>query len=431
MYLPPPPLCFFFLACTMKPLLNLNEDLLQYAWTQRHLLTHTLHTSNGEPLERLHPGQLNRDSGPDFFAARIRIGNTLWGGNVEVHLRSSDWFRHGHQFDPAYANVILHVVWEEDEPVCRSNGEPIPTLVLKDLLPEPLLLRYQELMQCQGEIPCETQFSLPDAAITGAWLTRLAIERLESKVERDQKLLHELKGDWEALLYLMLARALGSGANAQPFEWLAKRIPMRVVHLLRSEVNELHALVFGIAGLIHCHPDEAQMPALTDRYARLHHKYNLQTLLPEVWKFKGQRPAGFPPRRLLNFISLLQKDDLLQQVLLADGPVVLQQFFSRILHTERGSGLTVRLMVNAIFPFLFLYGRHQLEHWRSARIPEWEELLPAEENHHTKMFKALGLTPQNAMESQALLQLKLYYCMQHQCLRCNFGNYLLQRASAS
>lgn len=415
----------------MKPVLNLNEDLLQYAWAQRHLLAHTLYTSAGEPLERLHPGQLNRDSGPDFFAARLRIGNTLWGGNVEVHLRSSDWFRHGHQFDPAYANVILHVVWEEDEPVCRPNGEPIPTLVLKDLLPEPLLLRYQELIQSQREIPCEQQFGLPDAAITAAWLTRLATERLESKVERDQKLLNELKGNWEALLHVMLARALGSGANAQPFEWLAMRIPLRTLHLLRAEGTDLHALVFGVAGLIHCFPDETQRPVMQERYVLLNHKHNLQALQPEVWKFKGQRPAGFPPRRLMNFAGLLQREDLLQQVLQADGPGVLQQLFSQILHTERSSGLTVRLLINAIFPFLFLYGRHQVEHWRSARLPEWEEQLPAEENQYTRLFAALGLTPQNAMESQGLLQLKLYYCTQHQCLRCTFGNYLLQRAFAS
>ncbi len=222
----------------------MNEELLQYIWQYKFLLDQKLVTTSGETIRVIQPGQLNKDSGPDFFNARIYLHETLWAGNIEIHIKSSDWKKHKHQYDDAYDNVILHVVLEHDEPIFNKHNQEIPTLELKTLLPEKILLKYQFLKQSQSEIPCEKLFELPDSFTTENWMERLSLERLENKCNFIYELLAQTNNHWELVFYQMLARYFGQKINELPFELLAKQLPMLV--LARNKNNLFQLLDRGL-----------------------------------------------------------------------------------------------------------------------------------------------------------------------------------------
>lgn len=422
----------------------MNEDFLQYLWKTRCFDHHYLITTEGEPVEIIRQGMHNRDSGPDFFNARIRIGETLWAGNVEVHLRASDWKRHRHDDDEAYQNVILHVVYEADEPLYRSSGELIPTLELNGRIDLKLYDKYQELRRSRGWIPCAKQLAGVDSLTLTGWLGRMMVERLETRSETILQQLHQNNFNWDECFYRHLARYFGMKVNADPFEWLAASLPYQILAKHADHVNQVEALVFGQAGLLPEKDGDEYARRLQKEYRFLRRKYQLSPLSPSHWKFMRMRPVNFPTVRLAQFASLMMRSPrLFRACLEARGPEELVALFSvrtspywhyhyrfgmpAERRTKSLGLLSVRtLIINTVAPFLFVYGRRTGDESYCERALDILTSLEPEVNVITEGWKMHGIVAASAFESQALLQLKKQYCDRKLCLDCGIGCSLLK-----
>jgi len=256
----------------------MTEEFLQYIWKHALLDRSRLFTSDGKPVEIISAGQHNHDSGPDFFNARLRIGNTLWAGNVEVHTRSSAWGQHKHQYDEAYKNVILHVVWEDDEPVLRADKTPIPAIELKQIVPAGVYNKYAALRFSSKNIPCEKEISRVNTLALHSWLDRLLAERLERKTDYINAKLNKSINDWEETFYQVLARNLGNPVNAEPFERLAAALPYKIIAKHRPQPLQAEALLFGQAGLLEDTFKDEYPRKLFKEYTYLKHKLGLSPI---------------------------------------------------------------------------------------------------------------------------------------------------------
>ncbi len=425
------------------------EALLHYIWKFRLFEHQDLQTTEGEYLQIEQPGLHNRqDAGPDFSQARIRIGNTLWAGQVEIHKLSSDWERHHHQQDIAYDNVILHVVYEYDRPVRRKDGSEIPCLELKNRIDEGLLLRSEELLQSPEQVPCSAHLTdIPELAMR-MWLERLVVERLEAKTEAVFRELEHTKNHWESAFYVFLARNFGTPVNAEPFEQLARSLPLSVLAKQKDKLLQIEALLFGQAGFLEgiTAEETEEYPRLLRReYDFLRNKYNLQPIAAAAWKFGRMRPAAFPTVRLALFAQLVyQSTHLFSKFLETESLSGLRQFFELkvsnywLEHYRFGEKSEKRgqkslgknsfenIVINTLVPFLFVYGKAQGDENYCERALLWLEQLAAEENIIIKMWREIGVKAENALHSQALLHLKKQYCDQKHCLDCAIGNKILR-----
>ncbi|MBL7782294.1 MAG: DUF2851 family protein [Saprospiraceae bacterium] len=422
----------------------MRESFLHFLWRWRRFHLHALCTTQGQPLEILHPGEWNTHAGPDFFNARIRLGDTLWAGNVEIHLRSSDWMLHGHQRDPAYDNVVLHVVLEEDLPAMHTSGERIPCLELKERIPANILDTYQRLEQERAWIPCESFFAQTPDIVRLNWLDRLLVERLEQKTEAIATLLEATGNHWEEAFYRLLARNFGLKVNAQPFEMLAASLPLSVLAKHRSNAFQIEALLFGQAGLLAADFQEEYPAALAKEYRFLQHKYQLAPIESKQWKFLRLRPANFPSIRLAQFSALLHRSaPLLSQILEVSSLRQIEHLFSVepgeywLTHFQLDKPSAKRsktpgrdfihlLTINTIVPFLFHYGRQKHTERYEKRAMHLLESLPAESNAVLDGWRTLGIEARHAYQSQALLHLKTRYCDAQRCLECAVGNAILK-----
>jgi len=429
----------------LKKLELMNEDFLQYLWKTRGFDHHYLFTTQGEPLEIIRPGMHNTDSGPDFFNARIRIGSTLWAGNVEVHLRGSDWRRHKHGDDKAYDNVILHVVCEDDEPLLRSNGEAVPTLELGGRISAEQFMRYRELNESTSWVPCGKQAGQVDSLTRTGWLERLMVERLEQRAQSIVQTLLQNHYDWDESFYQHLARYFGMKVNADPFEWLARTLPYRTIARHRGSLLQVEALLFGQAGLV---PESKETyPVLLAReYRILSRKYELPAPQGHLWKFMRLRPVNFPSIRLAQLAALLHHsprlfsacmetenaDELLQLLnVRASGYWDTHYRFGKISPQRTKSlGLSAAhtLLINTVVPFLFVYGRRNGEERYCERALRLLEQLEPEQNTIVRSWAEAGLKADSAFDSQALLQLKSAYCDARRCLHCAIGHRLLKNS---
>lgn len=422
----------------------MRESFLHYLWRTRRFDLRDLETTQQQNLQILHPGEYNTHSGPDFFNARVNIDGTLWAGNVEMHLLSSEWHAHKHQHDPAYDSVILHVVLQEDLPVFRPDGSRIPCLTLQGRIPETLLGRYEQLESSRLWIPCETSFAEAPEIIKQQWLDRLLIERLEEKTDLISHSLLQCGNHWEEALYQIVARCFGLKVNTEPFEALARSLPLKILARHRHQPHQVEALVFGQAGLLHpVFQDE--WPALLQReYRHLAHKYELVPLKPEHWKFFRLRPSGFPTVRLAQFAAFLQQSEhTLAKILEAGTIEEVEQLFHVSpsdywlnhyqfdkLSIPQPKPLTPAfieiLLVNGVAPFLFHYGKLKGLDRPQQQAFALLEKLPAEKNSLLDGWKTLGSRAANAYQSQALIQLKTRYCDARRCLECAIGNAILK-----
>jgi hypothetical protein len=404
----------------------MKEELLHFIWQSKVLLDKPMHTTTGEPISILHLGSLNTHSGPDFFNARIQIGDTIWAGNVEIHIRTSEWEQHKHQNDPAYNNVILHVVYVNDKEVSSANGQRIPTLELRNYIPATLLQRYVSLQkQHTSRIPCQSILVVPPQPILNAWLQRLLVERIEQKCEDIKLLLVHTHHHYEQCFYLLTARYFGMKINAQPFELLAAQLPLTLIAKYHSNRDDLLALVLGTSGLL---PDmDPEFHPLISRFEHLHQKHNLNILDKSVWKFGRIRPANFPTVRLVQFASFLhQSTHLLSTILACSTLSELKTYYQKpMVYANRsmrlGAGAINVLLINSVLPFMFLYGQLQHKEELCERALNWYEALPSEKNTITHLFHSLGLDAKNAADTQAYIQLKNEYCTQLNCLHCTIG----------
>ncbi len=420
------------------------EKLYQYLWMHR-MLGRKLYLDDGAELEILSPGRLNCDSGPDFSNARLRIGDTEWAGNVEIHVRASDWYRHGHDRDAAYDSVALHVVAISDRCVTRKDGSEIPQLTAT--FPESFFNMYATLCGGLSDIRCTGDIAYVPSLIKTDCLESLAVERMHVKATRIIDELNNLGGDWERTCFVTLARALGFGLNSEPFEILARSLPLGYLHRHADNLMQLEALLFGQAGMLDTsiHIFDEYYQQLCREYYFLARKYNLRPMRRELWKYARTRPQNFPHRRIALLAKVLYGGfSLLSRILGAGGNVDRTR---ELLHWELegywlthsdfdreqpaaaaalGAGSVDLLMINLVAPILYAHGAAHDDADKAERGLELWRNLPPERNMYVRQWRQLGFECDDAMRSQALLQLRKQYCDSGKCLDCRLGHWLLR-----
>lgn len=428
----------------LEPDFPYGEELLQSIWEQRVFDQHALRTTNGHPVEVIKPGRIQRNSGPDLGGAELRIDGQLWAGTVEVHLRSSEWNAHGHQFDPAYENVVLHVVYQHDDEVRTVKGRVLPTVELFTRVSTESIALHLELMRHKGFVPCASLIKRVDSVEWSMWLERVLVERLERKTLEVEALFDQLNGDAAGTLYHMMARAFGFKVNAEPFGMLAHAIPLRIIHKYRDDALRTEALLFGQSGLIQVDLLDDHPRRLQAEHALLAKLHDLRPAPLAAWKFARMRPVNFPTIRIAQFAQLLvQLDGDPARLLACDDSSVLRALLeveasaywsdhytfdtpSEARPKRLGRSGADHLIINAIVPTLFALGRILGRPTYSERALGLLEQLPAEGNAILKGWAHLGIKADSAARGQALLELKNSYCAQRACLSCRIGNQLLK-----
>ncbi|MCP4443644.1 MAG: DUF2851 family protein [Aureispira sp.] len=424
---------------------QLPEHFLHYIW-QFQLFEHQqLQTTRGQSIQIVQTGILNKHAGPDFSDARIQLDQTLWAGHVEIHKKSSDWLKHQHQEDAAYDNVVLHVVYEDDHTIYRQDGTAIPTLELKGKIAETYIKKYWLLLQAKQWIPCQTQFEgILESPRLALWLDRLVIERLEQKTQPIHNLLEHNNNNWEQSFYQFLARGFGAKVNAEPFEQLAKSIPLLVLAKHKNNLVQLEAFLFGQAGLLDKDFEEEYPLQLKKEYSFLQKKYKLSPIKRASWKFGRIRPANSPTIRIAQFAKLIhQSTHLFSKILEVDTiqdihglfEVKLQDYWLKHYQFDKettkrnkslGKNAVDLLLINTIIPFLFVYAKAKADESYQDKALKWLAALPAEKNSIISNWEDLGIKVSSAQDSQALLQLKNVYCNEKRCLECTIGDRIMK-----
>jgi hypothetical protein len=421
----------------------MQEDFLHYLWKYKRFDVLKIHTTEYETIEIISIGQHNLNSGPDFFNAQLRIADQLWAGNVEIHLKSSDWFLHNHEADKAYDNVILHVVWEHDTDVFRKNNSKLPTLVLKDFVNEATLKNYQALVNnAQKWINCEIDFARVNDFIIQNWLERLYLERLEEKSEAINKLLKESNNDWEAVLFKLLAKNFGLKVNGDAFYSLANSFNFSMIRKLQSNKNQLEAVFFGQANLLNDPVEDSYYLGLQREYEYLKKKFKLDNKGVIPIQYFRLRPTNFPTIRLSQLAMLYHSHQNLFSKLINLSR--LKEYYT-VLATEttayweshytfgkssKYSKKTISksfvnlLLINTLIPLKYCYARHNGKDNNEVILKLIQE-IKSEKNSIVDKFESFKPVSKTAMQSQALLQMKNFYCDKNKCLQCAIGNALL------
>ncbi len=401
------------------------EKLLHFAWKHKILPLRPLLTTEGESVEVIDPGQANRNQGADFFNAKVKIGQTVWAGYVEIHVKASDWFRHGHHEDARYNNVVLHVVQTADAQAVTQDGKALPTLQID--FPAHMLTRYQELCQTDDYPRCHRVVASIPSLKVHSWMEQLLAERLDGKSARILKRVKESRGDWEQAAFATLARNFGFGINGELLEEWAAHVPLAAAAKHRNNLLQVQALFLGTAGLIgHLGPhDGCDAQKAEAEYAYLAHKFSLPAPPPFLWRYLRTRPYNFPHLRILQLAAVFHHGGAQLHALLEASDTALLQ---RCLQGAPLSVSAIRLIaINTVAPLLYAYGQAQGNDTLVSRAMDLLESLPAENNYIIRQWSACGLEAGTAAHSQALIQLKREYCDRYDCLRCHFGyEYLKQ-----
>ncbi|NEW84644.1 MAG: DUF2851 family protein [Mariniphaga sp.] len=420
----------------------MKEDFLHFIWKYKLFQSDSLFTEEGESVQIVNQGRHNTNAGPDFFDARIRIGKTLWAGNIEIHLRGSDWNKHGHQNDPVYRNTILHVVSVSDIQVFNDLGSCVPVLVIR--WPKWIENNYEMLIKSQDWIGCASMLYQVDPFRIKFFLNGIVIERLSQKIETIRKMLTETKDDWGETFYCMLARNFGLKVNALPFEMVARSLPQSVLARHHDSLFQIEALLFGQAGLLgeELFGDEYYLE-LRKEYRFLGVKYGLKPIEGHLWKFMRMRPGNFPTIRLAQFAMLIHHSKgLFSAVIEANNLEDLQRLFmvkasdywdnhysfnkpSVNRNKVFGDQIFSLIVINVVVPFYFLYGESQNKLFLKDRALDILEQMPAENNSAINRWAGAGVVAANALESQALLQLQHNYCEPRKCLDCTIGHKII------
>jgi hypothetical protein len=420
----------------------MKEEFLHFIWKHNLHQGDSLFTDEGEPLQIVNHGRHNTHAGPDFFDARIRIGDTLWAGNIEIHLKASDWNRHGHQIDPVYRNTILHVVAISDIQICNDLGSHVPVLVIK--WPKWIENNYETLIRSHDWIGCASKLYQIDPFRIKFFLNGIVIERLKQKIEAIGSILAGTKDDWGETFYCMLARSFGLRENALPFEMVARSLPQTVLARHHDSLFRIESLLFGQAGLLgdELFGDEYYIE-LRKEYRFLAVKYGLKPIPGHLWKFMRMHPGNFPTIRLAQFAALIHNSKgLFSTVIEANNLEDLKKLFTvtaspywnnhysfnkpsvnrKKVFGEQIFGLIV---INVVVPFYFLFGDNQNKLILKDRALEILEQMPAEKNSLINRWAGAGIVAANALESQALLQLQRNYCEPRRCLECTIGHKII------
>ncbi|MBL7885804.1 MAG: DUF2851 family protein [Flavobacterium sp.] len=421
----------------------MKEDFLHYIWLYKKFDFSNLVTSQGESLTIIHSGFYLQQAGPDFFNAQITIGQQKWAGNIEIHLKSSDWYLHQHEKDSNYDNVILHVVWQHDISVFRKDNSEIPVLELKKYVANEELIKYQSLIATKSWIYCENQVKDIALFVMENWLERLFFERLERKSLPIEGLLNETENDWEAVLFCLLAKNFGLNTNGEAFFKIAKSIPFSIIRKEALDVAYLEALLFGQSNLLPSHPEDNYSKELKSWFDYLVVKYKISTIQIEAVQFFKHRPDNFPTIRLAQLGMLYHVHrNLFTKIIEAKTVNEIYQLFDVAVSSYWKTHYTFEktspkkekfltqsfidlIIVNTIVPVKFAYAKSQ----GKDDSEQWIELLTQlkpEKNSIIEKFTLFKIQANNAFQSQALLQLKNEYCNAKRCLQCAIGLELLK-----
>jgi hypothetical protein len=422
----------------------MTEEFLHHIWKFRLFDQSELRTTNGDLIEIRHPGEHNFDSGPDFFNGRIKMNGTLWAGNIEVHINAGDWNKHFHQEDKAYDNIILHVVHKADKVLYRSSGEEIPTLEIKDRIAPRLYYNYLDFKLSKDWIPCAKQIAAVPGLIFNNTIDRMVPERLEKKSLMILQSLRLNNNNWEETFYRQLARNFGFKTNAEPFELLAKSLPLVILGRHRSSLLQIEALLFGQAGMLEEHLCDKYSLQLQNEYAFLKKKWKLQPIEKHLWKFLRLRPVNFPVIRIAQFAALIHRSnnlfsrtleietaEELAELLDVKASAYWEEHFMFDRSSSRreknlGREAVNNILINTVVPFLFVYGKQKGEEAYCDRALRLLEQTNGEDNAVIRGWKQQKVPAENAYTTQALLQLKSGHCDKKQCLSCPIGNYLIK-----
>ncbi len=422
----------------------MQEDFLHYLWRCQKFNVIDFYSTNGDPIQVVKTGIHNQDaSGPDFFNAQIRIDQQLWAGNIEVHIKSSDWYVHHHETNKAYDNVILHVVWEHDTDVFRKDNSGITTLELKQYVNKEVLDSYYKLFsKHQKWINCESHFHEVDDFIVNNWLERLFFERLERKSKEIEILLKQSANDWEAVLFKMLTKNFGLKLNGDAFLSVANAIDFSIFRKHQNNLLQLEALLFGQSGLLDIDVEEVYVSELQNEYKFLANKYQLSSIGVLPIQFFRLRPNNFPTIRLAQLASLYHKEQsLFSKIINAKNVNDLYELFkvtaspfwethytflklSKKSKKQLTKSFTDLLIINTIVPLKFCYATYSGNYENEILVAIMKQ-LQSEKNSIIDKFNALKPISNSAFCSQALLQLKNNYCTKNKCLDCAIGNTLI------
>ena len=412
------------------------EQLLHYVWKHKIFPLKELKTTTGQQVEVIDTGLANTDAGPDFFNAKLKLDGVLWIGNIEIHERSSDWFKHGHHADAGYNSVILHIASEIDTEISRSNGERIPQIQL--ICPEAVRTNYKELLETDSYPPCYRIIPSLPPFTAHSWMTALQMERFEQKATLLNERLKRCQGNWEDAFFITLARNFGFGLNGDAFETWAHRLPFRAVDKHRNDL-------FGQAGILEDSDGDGYYLRLKKEYTYLQHKFGLIPMDASLWRFLRLRPANFPHIRIAQLACLYHRAyGLLSRIMETETLQGVRDILKGgtseywLTHYTFGGSSPSRpktlsntsldlLIINTVVTFLYAYGLHKGNRVLCARAGSFLEELKAENNYITRMWEQCGMKASNAADSQALIQLKKEYCDKKKCLYCRIGYEYLKR----
>lgn len=426
----------------------MKEDFLHYIWRFKKFDINSLQTSTGETLTIENVGSYLENAGPDFFNGLITISGQKWAGNIELHLKSSDWYLHHHEKDAAYENVILHVVWEHDVDIFRKNNIEIPVLILKDYVSSDFITNFEILTAPKSWIFCENQILEVDDFVYSNWKERLFIERLERKQKPIDELFLKLNKDWEAVLFCLLAKNFGLNSNGMAFMDLAQNIPFSIIRKEASDALNLEALFLGFCGLLDAEKEDVYYKELQNRFGYMVLKYQLDFKRTVPLQFFKLRPDNFPNIRLSQLAAVFAKNhqlfsDCIQVKSMKEVTRIFDvavsaywqthYTFDKISpkHLKKLSSKFIELvMINTIIPLQFAYYKSREEEVQERLMILMQEIQP-EKNAVMDKFKSIGIATKNAYDSQALLQLKNEYCNLKKCLSCGIGIHLLNATKQS
>lgn len=421
----------------------MKEDFLHYLWKFKNFNTRALKSAEGELITIIHVGHYLEQAGPDFFNAQIVIGNQKWAGNVELHMKSSDWYVHSHEKDSAYENVILHVVWDHDVDIYRSDNSVVPTLALKDYVSSETIANYNSLRLTKSWIYCEKQLADLDDFLLRNWLERLFFERLERKSKPIFQLLHHTNSDWETVLFCLLAKNFGLNSNGESFFKIASSIPFSIIRKESFELANLEALLLGNAGLLGSDKEDQFYKDLKFRYSNLLQKFQLEQPVIAPLQFFKHRPDNFPTIRLSQLAALYHsQQNLFSNIIKLNSASAIYRFFEvsaspywlNHYQFDKESPKKKKLLsksfidlviINTILPIQFAYAQ-SLGKENSEDLVQLLLAISPEKNGVIDKFKSFGITAKNAFETQSLLQLKNEYCAKSKCLECAIGVDLMQ-----
>ncbi len=421
----------------------MKENLLQFIWKLKLFSSNNLRTTKGEKIEIISVGTENENSGPDFLNAKIVINKQLWAGNVEIHINSSDWYAHHHETDENYDAVILHVVWEHSVEIFRKENQPIATLELKNYISKELLEKHELLFEKPKQwICCENSINAVNIFVISNWFERLYFERLEQKAVQIQQILTKTNNNWEATLFILLAKNFGLKVNGDAFENFAMSLDFSVVRKVSEDLEQLEALFFGQAGLLSKKCESAYFESISNEYEFLKLKFKLRPISKNQVQFFRLRPNNFPTIRLSQLASLYSStQNLFSKVIETaslDGyyecmNVATSSFWETHYTFDKTSKKSTKkltksfidlLLINTIIPLKFMYLKNLGDSNYSSIVSLIEQIKP-EKNTIISKFDALKIKSKNALITQALLQLKNEYCNKQRCLKCSIGVDLL------